>query len=279
MKIAYGTYAMPMVPLEEALPAVAKIGYDGIELAIGPKHSSMPDQWSSSMRGGVRNMLSELNLGVPSLFILGGLLTEDTEVHKGNLRLIREVAQLGRDLDLGPNPVLSMGIGGKSALWDAQREEIVRLLEDYARVASEEGFVFAGEAHVNAAVDRTDRAIWLMNTLDNPLIRLHFDIVHFYLSREPIEETVAKLVPYTAHTHVTDARIHEEGFELVLLGQGELDCTAYIRAMHKAGWTDFITVEVSAMVWSKEEYDPFAAASFSYTTLDNAFKASGVPRC
>ena len=278
MKIAYGTYAMPTVPLEEALPAMAKIGYDGIELAIGPKHNSMPDQWSSSMRGQVRSMLKELNLGVPSLFVLGGVLTEDPAVHQRNLRLIREVAQLGRDLDLGPNPVLSMGIGGKSAQWETQRDQIVRLLEDYASVAVEEGFVFAGEAHANAAVDRSDRAIWVMETLDNPLIRLHFDIVHFYLSGEPIEESVARLVPYTAHTHVTDARVHDKGFELVLLGQGDLDCTAYIKAMHEAGWTDFITVEVSTMVWSKEDYDPFDAASFSYNTLADAFKTAGVPR-
>ena len=278
MKIAYGTYAMPTVPLEKALQAVAEIGYEGLELAIGPKHNSMPDEWDSTMRAQVKRMLSELHLGVPSLFMLRSVFTEDAEAHKGNLRLTRQVAELARDLDLGPDPVLSMGIGGKSALWETQREGIVRLLEDYAKIASDEGFILAVEPHVNAAVDRTDRAIWLMKSLDHPLIRLHFDIVHLYLAGEAIAETVSALVPYTAHTHVTDARIHEKGFELVLLGQGELDCTAYVDAMHKAGWTDFITVEVSTMVWSKEDYDPFAAASFSYATLDKAFREAGVPR-
>lgn len=43
MKIAYGTYGMPTVPLEEALVTVAEIGYDGLELAIGPRHNSMPE--------------------------------------------------------------------------------------------------------------------------------------------------------------------------------------------------------------------------------------------
>lgn len=278
MKIAYGTYAMPMVPLEEAFPAVAEIGYEGIEIAIGPKHNSMPEQWDSAKRQQLKKMLSELNLGVPSLFMLRGVLTGDTEVHKENLRLTQQVVELARDLDLGPNPVISMGIGGQSALWETQREQIVRLLDDYAKLASDEEFILAVEAHANAAVDRTERAIWLLDTVDNPLIRLHFDIVHFYLSGEAIEETVFKLVPYTAHTHVTDARIHEKGFELLLLGQGDLDCTAYVKAMQEAGWTDFITVEVSTMVWSKEDYDPFAAASFSYATLDKAFKEAGIPR-
>lgn len=52
----------------------------------------------------------------------------------------------------------------------------------------------------------------------------------------------------------------------------------YVKAMHDAGWDDFITLEVSAMVWGKEGYDPYAAASFSYDTLNNAFKTAGVPR-
>jgi len=163
-------------------------------------------------------------------------------------------------------------------LWEEQRTQLVKLLEDYANITAEEEIILALEPHANAAVDRTARAIWLMETLDNPSIRLHFDIVHFFLAGEKIEETVSALVPYTAHTHVTDARIKDNGFELLLLGQGELDCVGYVKAMHQAGWTDFITVEVSTMVWSKEDYEPFEAAAFSYATLNNAFKQAGVPR-
>lgn len=277
MKMAYGTYAMPMLSLEEALTAVAEIGYDGIEIAIGPKHNSMPGQLNWEKRQQLKTILSELNLGVPSLFILKSVLAEP-DAHKANIRLTLQVAELANDLALGQKPVISMGIGGRTALWETQRDQIVRLLDDYAKAASDEGFIMAVEPHVNAAVDRIDRAVWLMDTLDNPSIRLHFDIVHFYLAGETIEESVAKLVPYTAHTHVTDARIYEKGFELVLLGQGELDCTAYIKAMHKASWTDFITVEVSTMVWSKEDYDPIEAACFSYDTLNKAFKEAGVRR-
>lgn len=269
---------MPMVPLEEALSKVAEIGYDGMELAIGPKHNSMPDQFSPSQRQQLKQMLSELNLGVPSLFVLRGVLTEAPETHKENLRLIRQVVQLGRDLDIGSCPVISMGIGGRSAQWDERRPQLLKLLEDYAKITADEGIIFALEPHCNAMIDRTERAIWLIETLDNPSIRLHFDIVHFFLAGEKIEETVPALVPYTAHTHVTDARIKDNGFELVLLGQGELDCVAYVKAMHQAGWTDFLTVEVSTMVWSKEDYEPFEAAAFSYATLDNAFKQAGVPR-
>lgn len=278
MKIAYGTYAMPMLPLEKALQMIKDIGYDGVELCISPKHNSMPEALDSARRQKLKKMLSDLNLGVPSLFMLGSVLTEDKEAHRARLDLTRQVAGLARDLDMGESPVISVGIGGRTAMWETHRDLLVQLLKDYEKLASDEGFVLAVEAHANAMVDRTERAIWLMETVNNPLIRLHFDIVHFYLAGEPIAETVRKIVPYTAHTHVTDARILEDRFELLPLGRGELGCVEYVKAMHEAGWTDFITVEVSTMVWSKDDYNPFAIAALSYSTLNSAFKEAGVPR-
>lgn len=278
MKIAYGTYATPMLPLDEAFRMIADIGYDGVEICISPKHSSMPGELNSAKRRQLRDMLSELNLGMPSFFMTGSVLTEDEDAHKGRLELTSQVMELARDLGIGDHPVISVGAGGRTAMWETHRDLLVRLLADYAELAADEGFTLAIEAHVNAMVDRTERAIWVLDTVDNPLIKLHFDIVHLYLAREPITETVRKLVPYTAHTHVTDARIYEDRFELVLLGDGELDCVEYVKAMHEAGWDDFITAEVSTMVWSKEDYDPYAAASLSYDTLTKAFKTAGVPR-
>ena len=278
MKIAYGTYATLTMPLEKALQMIADIGYDGVELCISPKHNSMPDDLDSATRQKLKEKMSELNLGVPSLFMLGHVLTEDKEAHKKRLDLIKQVVQLARDLDMGDSPVISTGIGGRTAMWETHRDLLLQLLEDYAKLASDEGFILAVEAHCNAMIDRTERAVWLMETANNPLIRLHFDIVHFYLAKDPITETVKKQVPYTAHTHVTDVQILEDGFKLVPLGRGELDCVEYVKAMHEAGWDDFITVEVSTMVWSQEDYDPFAVAALSYSTLNSAFKEAGVPR-
>ena len=280
MKIAYGTYAMPTVPLEEAIPFLARTGYDGVEIALGPRHvDSTPDLIDWSRRATLRGLLREHQMGVPALFMLGHILEEDEQAHRRNLEYTREVVQLARDLEIGDPPVIAVGIGGKSARWEEQRAEIVRLLQDYAQLAEEEGFILAGEAHCNAAVDRSERALWVIEAVDSPRVGLHFDIVHFYLSGERIEDSVQAMVPITAHTHITDARKHDDGtFDLLLLGQGDLDSVAYLKAMRGAGWTGFITLEVSGRVWGQEGYDPFAAAVYCYQTIDSAFKKAGVPR-
>ena len=280
MKIAYGTYAMPLIRLETAIPTLAQIGYDGVEICIGSKHlESMPDQISPRRRKELKQLLKQHCLGVPAFMVLGHILEEDEQVHQDNLELMRQVAQLARDLDVGEAPVIARGIGGKSDLWEEQRDQIVQRFMDYAQLASAEGFIIAGEAHCGAAVDRSKRAIWVIETVDSPSAGLHFDIIHFYLAGEQIEDSVKNLVPITVHTHITDTRRYADGqFDLLLLGEGELDSVTYLRAMHKAGWNDFITLEVSARVWSKEGYDPVQAASLSYATLDTAFNIAGVAR-
>jgi len=280
MKIAYGTYAMPTVPLEEAVPALAGMGYDGVEICLGPKHHrALPEDFDDSRRAAMRDLLTSNGLGIPAMFSLGHLLPKDDAEKAATQESLCRIAQLGRDLGMREPPVVAVGIGGKSADWEAVRSPLVDTLREYGELAEREDFVLAGEAHCNAAVDRVERAVWLFDTVNHPRVKLHFDIAHFFLAGDAIEHAVRSLVPLTGHTHITDARRHEDGkVELLLLGQGELDSAAYLRAMQEAGWTDFITLEVSTMVWAKPEYDPFAAARFCYASLSGAFEAAGVPR-
>jgi sugar phosphate isomerase/epimerase len=239
----------------------------------------MLDDFPTERRDALRDLLTEHALGVPALFMLGSVYTTDGAAHRENLDRMRVAAQLARDLGAGDIPVLAMGFGGANDEWEAIRGRMAGLLGDYVRVARAEDFILAAEAHSGAAVDRTERITWLLDAVHDPHVRLHFDIVHLFLAGEAIAECVPALVPYTAHTHITDARRHEDGSrELLLLGQGDLDSVAYLRAMDAAGWDDFITLEVSTMVWGAEGYDPVAAAQYSYDTLSAAFEEAGVTR-
>jgi len=280
VKIAYGTYAMPTVPLEDAFPALAEIGYDGVEICISPKHAgAMPDQMDAGRRRALKDLLCAHNLGVPALFLLGSLYAANAEQQAATMEQLKVCAQVARDLGMTEPPVLATGIGGKRDEWDAIREPMAEQMAAYAQLAEREDFILAGEAHCGAAVDRSERVVWLMEAANHPRVRFHFDIVHLFLAGEDIAEAVNTLLPYTAHTHVTDAVKHEDGtFKLVLLGQGQLDSTTYVRAMADAGWDDFITLEVSTMVWAQDGYDPLQAAQYCYDSLTGAFEAARVAR-
>ena len=280
MKIAYGTYAMPETPLEEVISLLSSIGYDGIEVCISPRHvGSMPADVDASRRRNLRALLEGHDLGIPALFMTGHMLNEDDSEHQSNLEHTRRTVQFARDLGMQENPVLSMGIGGKTDRWLDVRDLAVSRFADFAELGKAEGFIMAGEAHCGAAVDRSERALWLVDSVNSPHARLHFDIVHFYLSGEKEDEAVHRLLPITAHTHITDARKHPDGsFDLLLLGDGDLDATAYVAAMNEGGWNSYITLEVSARVCGRDDYDPVSAAQYSYESLSSAFTAAAVPR-
>lgn len=279
MKIAYGTYAMPDVVLEEAIPALASIGYDGIEICVGNRHDdAMPANVDPARRAALKALLAANNMGLPALFLLGSIYTEDDAQHQATREHLKACAALARDLGMD-QPVLAMGFGARKDAWDESKNRLVDLLRDLATLAEQEGFILAGEAHAGAMLDRSERIMWVLDQVNSPNIRFHFDIVHLFLAGEPIADAVARLVPYTAHTHITDAIRNADGtFKLVLLGQGQLDAAEYMRAMKQAGWPSYITLEVSTMVWAQETYDWREAAKESYGAITSAFAAAGVAR-
>lgn len=279
MKIAYGTYAMPDVTLDEAIPALSDLGYDGLEICIGHRHEdALPENLDASRREDLRGLLAGENMGVPALFLLGSLYADDDAQHQATLEHFKACAALGRDLGLA-QPVLAIGFGGPKQDWEHGRQRLIDQLGDVAELAQSEDFIVAGEAHAGAMIDRSERIISVLDAVGSPNVRFHFDIVHLFLAGEVISESVARLVPYTAHTHITDAIRKPDGsFQLVLLGQGELDAVEYMRAMKTAHWDSYITLEVSTMVWGKEDYDWRAAAQESYTAITSAFEAAGVER-
>ena len=277
MKIAYGTYGMPNTPPEEALSRLSTIGYDGVEIAVGPNFPTHPRKLDPSQRRELQASISDLGLDIPALMLLINFLSEDAGAHRENLEALEQAAELGHDLGLD-EPVVTFTMGGSTARYEEQRDEFVRRLNDYAEVAAKARCMLAAEPHVGGAIDRPERALWLVEAVGSPLVRLNFDISHFDLIGLSTDECVSAMVPHSVHTHVKDGRMVDGKVQFLLPGQGEFDYLAYLRAMNAAGWTGHITVEISGQIWNGPDYDPVAAAAESYAALNNAFKLAGLKR-
>ena len=278
MKIGYGNYGMPRTPWFEMIQQVAAIGYTAIELCVGANYPTAPENLAAAHRRELRSTLGTLGIALGPLMISGvNVIEPDLVRQQANLERLRQIVKLGHDLGL-ERPVIVNTLGGKIAEWDERRDLLAECVRDWAQVATVEGGNFAFEPHVGGIVNSPDRALWLIDRVHNPNLKLNFDYSHFELIDVPLETALAGLIPYAAGTHVKDVRGRPPNFQFLLPGEGTLDYAGYLSRLGRAGYVGHVTVEISGQVFNAPGYDPVAAARFSYATLDRAFVAADIAR-
>src|SRR3954462_4600018 len=102
MKIGYGTYAIPNVPIEEALPRAAAMGYESVEICCEGRWPTAPGKLSPADRGCLRERLGELDLEMPAVMLFLQLLAPEGEELERQEGLFRDACTLARDLT--PHP-------------------------------------------------------------------------------------------------------------------------------------------------------------------------------
>lgn len=279
MKIGYSTWGMPQVSIDAALEHLEKLGYDGVEPTVLPGWSTELDTLDAGERKRIRRLFDQHGLEMPAVAGHLSLIEQDPQAHAENWR------RLTGSLDLcaewagpaGP-PSLDTVLGGRPEDWEPQRGLILERLGQLVEYAARRGVVVAIEPHVHSSLDLPDKALWLLEQIKSPYFKLNFDISHFEVMGLPTAPTVAALAPHAVHTHVKDQRGTVPDFEFLIPGEGPFDFAAYLKEMEKAGYTGYITAEVSIMAQRRPGYDPFAAATLAYQTLDWAFRQAGVAR-
>ncbi|MFA6107547.1 MAG: sugar phosphate isomerase/epimerase family protein, partial [Candidatus Latescibacterota bacterium] len=266
-------------PIDTALKHLAGLGFTGVEPTVLPGWSTELDTLDRAERRRIRNLFDEYDLEMPAVAGHCGLLDRDPAAHAENLRRLHGSLDLCAEWagPAGP-PALDTVLGGTPESWEADKEEALDRLGRLVDYATARGVTVALEPHVGSALDLPDKAVWLIERVSSPYLKLNFDVSHFEVLGIPTEESVAALAPHAAHTHVKDQRGLAPNFEFLIPGEGPFDFVAYLRAMERAGYTGYITAEVSIMVQRRPDYDPLAAAELTWQTLDRAFREAGIER-
>jgi inosose dehydratase len=178
----------------------------------------------------------------------------------------------------GQPPVIETTPGGKPEQYEQLKPLLVERLQELGEEARRRGVVIALEAHVGAVLDIPEHTVDVMKQVDSPHVRLNFDISHFNVMGYAIADSVAMMAPYTAHTHIKDERGRYPQHEFLIPGEGVFDYTTYLKEMQKAGYTGFISAEISIMRQRQPDYDPLAAAKQTYEVVAKAFDDAGIER-
>jgi sugar phosphate isomerase/epimerase len=278
MRISYCTWGMKTVDIAEVIPAVAEIGYHGIELAVTPGWPTDLATLDREKRKHIAHLLEEHNLVLSAVAGHTSMCETDPEANEANMQRLRDAIDLTAELaQEGEQPILVSLVGGRPEAWEALREVIAGRVLDLGQYAARQGVILGVEPHSGTSFDTPDKAVWLVEQVDHPAVRLNFDISHFDIIGIGIDECVPQIAPLAVHTHVKDQRGTYPNHEFLTPGSGPFDFVHYLTAMHEAGYTGFIGMEVSVMVQRKPGYDPFVDAALGYYALRHAFNASGVP--
>lgn len=268
--LGFSLYGMKALTLSDAIATCAKIGYDGVELALMPGYPAEPKLLKPESRRELRQRLQDAKLQLHGLMENLSEPATDT-VHKANLDRLKAAAELGHDLAPGQTPLIETILGGKPAEWGKVKQRMVDRLRTWAEVAKTAQAVVAIKLHVGNALHTPDDARWLIQQIDSPNMQLGFDFSHLILRGYTLAASVAALIPHAAFIHVKDARGTPEKYEFLLPGTHGIDYTEYAKLLKTANYAGPVVVEVSGMISNRPDYDPIVAAKTSYANLAPAF--------
>jgi inosose dehydratase len=279
MLLGYTTWGMPTVPIDIAIDHIARLGFDGLEIAVTPKWSTEISTLDATERQRIRRLIGEAGIQLSSVAGHANMLAEDPDQHARDVARLHDAIDLCVDLTVdGVVPVMTTTAGAKPQDWEALNGRLVERLHALGEYAARRGVTLALEPHVGQIIERPEHVVWLIEQVALPNVRLNFDISHFNVLGLPMEATVAMLAPLAVHTHIKDERGYAPNHQFLIPGEGDFDYVAYLKAMQAVGYTGFITVEVSVMVQRRPGYDPLAAAKQSYQVVSKAFDTAGIVR-
>jgi sugar phosphate isomerase/epimerase len=278
MQIAYCTWSMMHTPFEEGLPVIAKIGYTGIELAVTPRFATDLYTLDAAKRQRIAELLDEYQITLAAIAGHTTVCEEDPDKHAANMQRLRDTIDLADELrQEGRTPVVVSLVGGHEDDWGRLKNLVAERVVELGNYAASKDVIYAPEMHSGTSMDLPRKALWLLEQVNHPYVKLNFDISHCEIVGMPTEEACNAMAPHSVFTHVKDQRGLYPNHEFLTPGAGPSDYVRYLKAMDAAGYTGFIGMEVSVMVQRKPGFDPFVDAALGYYALLRAFNESGVP--
>ena len=276
--LGFSLYGMKSLSVADALAALARLGYDCVELPVMPDWPADSARLTAATRRELRQQLADRGLRLTSLMENLPALGDDAQ-HRANLDRLQRAAELARDLATEKHvPLIETILGGKAGDFDAVKDGLAHRLNDWVSVAAKAEVVLAIKAHIGNATQRPEQLLWLLDQARSPWLQAAYDYSHFQLQNLEMAETMTALLPRAAFIHVKDTEhaFGKRGF--LLPGEGTIDYVAMFKQLRDSPYRGDVIVEVSSQVFNRAGYDPLTAARQCYNHLAAAFSQAGLKR-
>ncbi len=219
--------------LETAFKCLAMAGYDGIELSAihGMSEHLVLDRWQ------------ELVPEIKRLSQAYGLELLAIEQPSQDPVKMEKAFQAAVELGI---PIVNCGPGGKTGD-EASFQQAVDALGRLCQMAERYGVTLCVKAHVGAAIYNTPTTLRLLEAITSPAFGVDMDPSHIYRAGEDPVEAIKAVVHRVRHVHIRDCKGRQPSPgkpEMQANGRGDINRLGYIRALHDAGYTGPLDLEV-----------------------------------
>lgn len=253
MKFGMSTLGCPGWTLERVAEAASDYGYEGVELRILDGEVITPVL--------VRRNLDRLRRlfggsGQAKLVGLGTSIrvsADKAEERNANDQAAQEFVELAHELDV---PFVRV-FGGRFADGEDEATATRRAadaLERFGSAARRAGVTIALETHDDFS--RSSTVAEALQQVRSPAVGALWDTHHPYRMGEDLARVWTNLANRLVHVHIKDARRRTDGgWDLVLLGEGEVPCREIVRALTMRGYSGYVVAEWEKK-WHPEIADP-----------------------
>jgi|FLYN01.1.fsa_nt_gi sugar phosphate isomerase/epimerase len=255
MRLTASSYSFEAIPLEGTLAIVKSMGFKAVDIAgfhNRGRASYEPDEVGADPQkhaDHLNALLDKYELEAMDFFPQFGaspgersINDPDPNVREKDIQSFKGIVKFCKLTGMHTVTVLP----GVDHLGRSQQENLDlsgQMLKLFAEIAGEQGIRLCFEPHMGSVSPTPELAISLVERAPDAKITL--DYSHFLLQYIPIER-IEKLIPYTGHFHIRQARPGKLQTRLV---EGTLDFVDIARKLKAAGYDGAMSVEYVCSEW------------------------------
>jgi len=251
MKFAFSTNAFRRHSILEAIAAIARAGYTGVEIMADTPHAFPRDIGIAdieAIRGALAgNSIESSNINAFMMCAAGDFWhpswVEKNEERR-RLRIEHTAGCIRLASALGARTVSTEPGGPLDGIAQGQALEFFeRGLREVIPLAARNGIRILIEPEPGLLIENTAEAEAFLKRIDSPHVGLNFDIGHFFCVGEKPADAFRRLARFVGHVHLEDIGEDRRHYHLVP-GAGAIDFEAFFRAVRDAEYDGWMTVEL-----------------------------------
>jgi len=255
IRLAFSTNAFKKNTLDEAIDAIARVGYSGVEVMADVPHA-LPSRLDARQIAEIKRRIEGggqlcSNINAFTLFACGDTYhptwIEDDESLRATriehtIKSIELAAELGsKTVSLQPGGPLIGTTLSREAAGERYAEGLSKVLQR----AKSLDVTLAIEPEPGLFIQSADEYLAFKNEFfaDEDHIKMNCDIGHLFCVGDDPADVIRKLSPHVAHVHLEDIgknRVHQH----LTPGKGVIDFARVFAALNDIDYSGWVTVEL-----------------------------------